>query len=294
MPNQKTAHLACPICESKDFQGLSDYQRAFLNKCNACSFIFSKSIPSDQELETYYSSEYELTEFFSPITVKRYEEILDRFEHLKKTNNLLDVGSGSAFFAEIAIKRGWNVFGTELTDETIQNAEQKGVNMSKGKLEAIQFEPDFFDLIICIEVIEHVSFPTKFVKEIQRTLRKGGAAYISTPNFDSLLRRRLKGQYDVIGYPNHLSYFTAKTLKSLFTSSGFSKVSLVTNGISRTRMKTSTGKSNQAFVSETSDDEILRYRIEKKWYLRALKKSANWFLSAFRLGDSIKATFIKQ
>lgn len=293
MPNQNTTHSACPLCDSTDFQVLSEYERAFLNKCNSCGFIFSKSIPSDQELEAYYSNEYELTEFFSPITKKRYEEILDGFEHLRKTNNLLDVGTGNAFFAEIAIKRGWKVFGTELTDESIQKAEHKGVNMLKGKLEDIQLEPDFFDLVVCIEVIEHVSFPTVFAKETRRTLRTGGAIYISTPNFDSLLRRRLKGKYDVIGYPNHLSYFTAKTLKSLFSSSGFSKSSLVTNGISRTRIKTSTGKSNQAFVSETSDDEILRHRIEKKWHLRTLKKGANWFLSLFRLGDSIKATFIK-
>lgn len=287
-------HHGCPLCESKNFQPLSEYQHAFLNTCDSCSFVFSTSIPSNQELEDYYSGEYELTEFFSPITAKRYEEVLDRFEHIKKTKNLLDVGTGSAFFAEIAIKRGWNVYGTELTDKTIERAEEKGVKMSKGKLEDIQFESNFFDLVVCIEVIEHVSFPSTFIKEIQRTLRTGGAAYISTPNFNSLLRRRLKSKYDVIGYPNHLSYFTAKTLKSLFASNGFSKKSLVTNGISLTRIKTSKGKSNQAYVSQTSDDEILRYRIEKKWYLRGLKNATNWFLSLFRLGDSIKATFIKK
>jgi len=205
----------------------------------------------------------------------------------------LDVGTGSAFFAEIAIKRGWNVYGTELTDDTIQAAEQKGLKMSKGKLEDIHFEADFFDLVVCIEVIEHVSFPVTFVKEIERSLRLGGAVYITTPNFNSYLRRKLKGQYDVIGYPNHLAYFTTDTLKSLFSKNGFSKKSILTSGISRTRLKTSTGKSNQAFVSETSDDEILRHRIERKWYLRALKKMINWGLNCFKLGDSIKATFIK-
>ena len=293
MSRKENSHQNCPICSSEKGVQLADYKHAFLQKCNACGFIFSKSIPSDQELEAYYSTEYELTEFFSPITAKRYEELLDGFEHLKQTNSLLDVGTGSAFFAEIALKRGWNVFGTELTDATIRKAEQKGIKMSKGKLEDIHFESNFFDLVVGIEVIEHVSFPKDFVSEIHRSLRKGGAVYISTPNFNSLLRRRLKGKFDVIEYPNHLSYFTAKTLNSLVTSNGFSKKSLVTNGISRTRIKTSTGKSNQAYVSQTSDDEILRHRIEKKWYLRALKSIVNWFLNVFRLGDSIKATFIK-
>lgn len=293
MSRKENSHPCCPVCTSKNSAPLLEYEHAFLQKCDSCGFIFSKSIPTDQELEAYYSTEYELTEFFSPITAKRYEELLNGFEHLKQTNNLLDVGSGSAFFAEIALKRGWNVFGTELTDATILKAEQKGIKMSKGKLEDIHFESNFFDLVVCIEVIEHVSFPKEFVSEIHRSLRKGGAVYISTPNFDSLLRRRLKGKFDVIEYPNHLSYFTAKTLNALFTSNGFSKKSLVTNGISRTRIKTSTGKSNQAYVSQTSDDEILRHRIEKKWYLRGLKSIVNWFLNVFRLGDSIKATFIK-
>lgn len=289
-----TKHTSCPLCQSAELHVLSEYQHAYLQQCKACQFIFSEQIPSDEELERYYSNEYELTEFFSPITAKRYEEILDRFEPLRKTNRLLDVGSGSAFFAEIALKRGWEVYGTELTDATISLAEKKGLNMSKGRLEDVQFEANSFDLVVCIEVIEHISFPQSFTSEIHRVLRSGGAVYISTPNFDSLLRRKLKGQYDVINYPNHLSYFTAKTLNSLFTSNGFKKESLVTNGISRTRVKTSTGKSNQAFVSETSDDEILRHRIEKRWYLRGMKNMANGLLSAFKLGDSIKATFIKQ
>lgn len=286
--------MKCPLCASTAITPLENYERAFLHSCSTCDFIFSKSIPSDHELEEYYSTDYELTEFFSQITVKRYEELLDTFEPFRKANNLLDVGVGNAFFAEIAIKRGWNVFGTELTDETMKIAEKKGVIMSKGKLEDVPFEANFFDLVVCIEVIEHVSFPKTFVQEIHQLLRNGGMVYLSTPNFNSLLRRRLKGKYDVISYPNHLSYFTANTLKSLFASEGFSKQSLVTTGISRTRIKTSTGKSNQAFVSETSDDEILRHRIEKKWYLRRMKSVANWFLNVFHLGDSIKATFIKQ
>ena len=292
MSNRKI-HTCCPLCSSEKINDLTGYEHALLNKCSSCNFIFSKSIPSDQELERYYSDEYELTEFFSPITKKRYNEILDGFEHLRQTNNLLDVGTGSAFFAEIAIQRGWNVYGTELTDKTIQTAEQKGLKMSKGKLEDLNFETDLFDLVIGIEVIEHLSHPQPFVKEIQRVVRKGGKVYITTPNFNSYLRRKLKGQYDVIEYPNHLSYFTVKTLKSLFIENGFSKQSIVTSGISRTRIKTSTGKSNQAFISETSDDEILRHRIEKRWHLRALKSVVNGFLNLFKLGDSIKATFIK-
>ncbi len=287
-------HTNCPLCSSHSTSILVGYERAYLLRCNNCSFVFSNQIPSDKELEAYYSDEYELTSFFSPITAKRYGELLDSFEHLRQTNNLLDIGVGNGFFAEIALQRGWNVYGTELTDETLVHAAQKGINMSKGKLENLDFEANSFDVVVCIEVIEHVSFPRSFVAEIHALLRKGGVVYLTTPNFNSLSRRRLKSHYDVINFPNHLSYFTVKTLSKLLTSNGFVKQSITTTGMSRTRRKTSLGKSNQAFVSETSDDEILRHRIEKNWMLRSLKRVINGFLSLFRLGDSIKATFIKQ
>jgi 2-polyprenyl-3-methyl-5-hydroxy-6-metoxy-1,4-benzoquinol methylase len=287
-------HLFCPLCNSNNIQALPDYEHAFLHKCASCNFVFAKSIPTDQELESYYSNEYELTAFFSPITAKRYNEILDSFEHLKQTNNLLDIGVGNGFFAEIALQRGWNVYGTELTDETLIIATQKGVKMAKGKLEHLDFDANSFDVVVCIEVIEHVSFPKSFVAEIHALLRKGGVVYLTTPNFNSISRRRLKSHYDVINYPNHLSYFTTKTISKLLTSSGFVKQSIQTTGISRTRRKTSLGKSNQAFVSETSDDEILRHRIEKNGMLRSLKVVVNGFLTLFRLGDSLKATFIKR
>lgn len=287
-------HANCPLCSANSSSSFVGYERAFLHKCNACNFVYSTQIPSDAELEAYYSNDYELTEFFSPITAKRYHAILDGFDHLKQTNNLLDIGAGNGFFAEIAIQRGWSVYGTELTDETINIAAQKGVKMAKGKLENLDFEPNSFDVVVCIEVIEHVSFPKSFVSEIHTILRKGGVVYITTPNFNSLSRRRLKSHYDVINYPNHLSYFTSKTLTKLLNAHGFAKESLKTTGMSRTRRKTSLGKSNQAFVSETSDDEILRHRIEKSWVLRTLKASVNCFLGLFRLGDSLKAAFIKQ
>ncbi|MFT6246517.1 MAG: 2-polyprenyl-3-methyl-5-hydroxy-6-metoxy-1,4-benzoquinol methylase [Salibacteraceae bacterium] len=253
-----------------------------------------KDIPSAETLNEYYSNSYERTSYLSPITVNRYNEILDRFEEFRKTGNLLDVGAGYGFFLEIARQRGWNVHGTELTDEAVNHCTDKGLTMFKGELQNIDFGDLEFDVIITIEVIEHVYNPVEYLNKMHKVLRKGGKLYLTTPNFNSYLRHRLKENYNVIEYPNHLGYFTRKTLKKLFTENGFKAIKIQTTGISLTRLRTSKGKSDQEFVSETSDDEMVRYRIERNKTLRFGKRIANGVLNLFKIGDTLKGSFIKK
>ena len=253
-----------------------------------------KDIPSSEALYEYYSNNYERTSYLSPITINRYNEILDRFEAYRKTGNLLDVGAGYGFFLEIARQRGWTVYGTELTDEAVNHCTGKGLTIFKGELQNIDFGNLEFDIVISIEVIEHINNPIEYMTKIIEILRPGGTIYVTTPNFNSFLRYRLKEEYNVIEYPNHLGYFTRKTLNKLFTENGFKTIKIQTTGISLTRLRTSRGKSDQEFVSETSDDEMVRYRIEGNKSLRFGKRMANGLLNLFKIGDTLKGSFIKE
>lgn len=264
-----------------------------LTKCDSCTLVFSKKNPSRTELISFYENEYRRTAFFSSITVSRYNELLDSFEKYRKTNKLLDVGAGNGFFLEIAKARGWEVYGTELTEQAVTVCSNKGIHMRQGCLNEVGFDTEMFDVITSFEVIEHINNPKLIVAEMYRTLRKGGKTYITTPNFNSLLRYRLKENYDVIEYPNHLVYFTKQTIKKLFKDEKFKVKHIKTTGISLTRIKTSKGKSNQEYVSETSDDEMIRHRIEKSKALKMGKRLTNWVLNIFGVGDSLKGTFIK-
>ena len=145
-----------------------------------------------------------------------------------------------------------------------------------------------------IEVIEHINNPNEYLKKANEILRKGGKFYLTTPNFNSYLRYRLKENYNVIEYPNHLCYYTRKTLAKLFNDNGFRTHKIQTTGISLTRLRTSKGKSDQEYVSETSDDEMVRYKIERNKTLRIGKRMINSILNLFKIGDSLKGSFIKE
>ena len=287
-------HKNCLVCDSENLSELPRFTSSFLVKCSDCGFVFSDRIPSHEELENYYDSDYDVTRYYSPITEKRYNVLLDSFEKERKTNRILDIGAGYGFFLEAAKNRGWEVYGTEISDDAITHCKEKGIELMKGSVETINFGALTFDVIVTIEVIEHLNTPKSFVDKIHQLLRPDGLFYVTTPNFDSTLRYWLGEKYDVIGYPNHLCYYNSKTLKNLMVQSGFCVNSIKTTGLSVTRIKTSKGQSNQDYVSETSDDEMLRYRIENNKALKILKTSTNGALNLLKIGDSLKGSFRKK
>ena len=285
-------HNKCLICNSKAFINLDDYADHHLSRCKECGFVFAKKIPSSAELEEHYKG-YGRNDYLSPITIKRYNELLNTFEKYRKTNKLLDVGCGIGYFLEVAKDRGWDVYGTEYTDEAIQICSSKGINMEKGILNPNNYESEEFDIITSFEVIEHINNPIDELTNFHKLLRKEGLVYVTTPNFNSLLRYKLKANYNVICYPEHLSYYTPRTLKKVFTLVGFSTNKIQSTGISLTRLKTSKGVSKQKFISKESDDEKIRGKIERKGHLQFLKRIVNGLLTLFGKGDSLKGYFIK-
>lgn len=289
-------HRHCLLCNSSELEKFDTYQEAGLVKCKSCSFVFSERIPTMETLIDYYSNNYQRTSYLSPITIKRYNELLDQFEPFRNTGRLLDIGAGYGFFLEIAKERGWEVHGTELTEEAVEHCRGKGITMFQGEFHHLNLDIESYDVIVSIEVIEHINTPIEYVETARKVLRTGGLFYLTTPNFNSILRYRLKEQYNVIEYPNHLCYYTSRTLTKLFTENGFQPMNMKTTGLSLTRLLTSKDKDKDSgeFVCETSDDEMLRFKIEKNPALRVLKYSTNGMLNIFSVGDSLKAQFIKK
>lgn len=262
-------------------------------KCRSCGFVFARKIPTESELIEHYGK-YGRNDYLSDITIKRYNELLDEMEPFRKTNRLIDVGCGIGYFLEQAKKRDWEVYGTEFTDEAVRICEEKGINMALGALNSKMYDAGSFDVITSFEVLEHINNPIEETGRFNEVLRQGGLVYLTTPNFNSLNRYYLKEKYNVITYPEHLSYYTPSTLKRLYKDSGFETRKVKTTGLSITRIKTSLKVSDQKFISAESDDEKLRQNIEQKFYLQWAKKMINGLLSLIGKGDTLKGYFIKK
>ena len=213
---------------------------------------------------------------------------MDHFETHRKSNRLLDVGCGIGLFLEMAKERSWEVYGTEFSDRAVAICAEKGISMQQGPLDSRNYEPGTFDVVTSFEVIEHLNNPVQVVGNMAAILQPKGLLYLTTPNFNSLSRDVLKQEWNVIGYPEHLAYYTPSTMKSLLKRQGFSHISIRTTGWSLTRFRTSRKLSAQPFVSAKSDDAKLRTVPEGNRIIRTGKQLVNSLLTWAGKGDTLK------
>jgi 2-polyprenyl-3-methyl-5-hydroxy-6-metoxy-1,4-benzoquinol methylase len=282
-------HRACLICGSTRLHSLDRYAQAHLVRCANCSMVFAGRIPTDAELQEHYR-DYGHAWQDSPITRQRYAELLDSFESLRASNRILDFGCGAGYFLEEARARGWQVYGTEYSGRALELARSKDLEVTQAPIGLDAFERGFFDVVTAFEVFEHVSDPHHEAHLIEHFLRPHGLLYCTTPNFDSLSRRLLGQRWSVIDYPEHLYYFTGRTLRSWLRRHGFEPETIQSTGLSVSRLRDVT-RSGDSSASDPAYDERMRERIEGSQLLRLAKTAANAGLSVAGLGDSLKGRF---
>ncbi len=288
-------HKQCIVCHSTEIKNLKRYSKDYLVQCKNCDLVFSQKIPSYTELYNYYQN-YSIQEDYSIslITLQRYKEILNSLESFRQTNRILDVGCGQGDFLMVAKELGWEVYGIEFSEKLYNYCSQRKLNVFRGTLELHANQLPTFDIIFSFEVLEHINTPNTEIQLFNKLLRKGGAVYVTTPNFNSIMRFLLKDKYNAICYPEHLTYFTPKTLKYSFEKNGFSTKWLRTTGISVSRLVNSINPSKNHTNSIESEDEKLRKTIESKKFLKILKGTANTLLSITKTGLTIKGLFTKK
>ncbi|MBU3077722.1 bifunctional 2-polyprenyl-6-hydroxyphenol methylase/3-demethylubiquinol 3-O-methyltransferase UbiG [Sphingomonas quercus] len=108
----------------------------------------------------------------------------------------LDVGCGAGLLTEPLARLGADALGLDAAPENIavarHHADGQGLNVSyrAGGVETLG-EDERFDLVVSMEVVEHVADPAAFVGGLARALAPGGLMILSTPNRTPLSRLAL-------------------------------------------------------------------------------------------------------
>lgn len=288
-------HDSCLVCQSAAVQALKGYAQHDLLKCRRCGFVFMHKIPTAEELERHYALyAYETENELSEATRLSIEYHLDTFEPYRKNNRLLDVGCGEGWILERAKARGWQVCGTEFSPRAVALCRGKGIKMYAGELQVEQMEEKDFDVLISTETLEHIYNPREEVRKFYQLLRPGGLLYITTPNFNSYLRYLFGSNYSVIEYPEHLAYYTPKTLHRLLQESGFRKKKLQTTGISFSQFQQS--KKNEPVQKKEArrKEDRIRNSVARSPWLSFLKNVMNRILTFTGIGVKLKAYYVRK
>jgi len=153
---------------------------------------------------------------------------------LHQQHKILDLGCGNGALTIHLIKRGFDVYGIDASNEGIAIAKKSYPerfflqDLSYGKLPA-ELADASFNTIISTEVIEHLYDPQAFVHFCKNILSKTKQSelIVSTPYHGYLknLAVALFNKYDAHHDPNwnggHIKFWSPKTLGKLLLSEGF-------------------------------------------------------------------------
>jgi len=109
---------------------------------------------------------------------------------------VLDAGCGNGFFMQILRDLGFRrIRGIDVSDPWLDECRRKNLDVEKQAIEDIQPERQY-DLILLMDVIEHLISPPTALERLRCCLAAGGRMYINVPVCDSLQKRwqrRLRG-----------------------------------------------------------------------------------------------------
>ncbi len=102
---------------------------------------------------------------------------------------VLDVGCGGGLLSEGMAALGANVTGIDLSEKALGVAKLhllesgRHVDYQKTAVESLaEAQPESFDVVTCLEMLEHVPTPASVIKACASLLKPGGEAFFSTLN----------------------------------------------------------------------------------------------------------------
>lgn len=231
--NFKTVDAKCTICKDSKLNILFEKSSFHYVKCANCSLVFASPRLTIDEINRIYKIGFKgkLDKKKNESDQSKYYKTIKSFNKYRSNNRILDIGCFYGTFLNAASDFDWEIYGTEISKDIIPHA-KKNTNgdIRLGELEDINFEENYFDVIVMMDVIEHLPDPLKTLKEINRILRPGGLLYFDTPNFDSLERKIIGKDLHTI-FPWHFYFFNSRTILNLLNKSNFKTQSCYTSGI---------------------------------------------------------------
>ena len=182
-------------------------------------------IPNPDELDRMYAGYYSseniaggTTGMSSPdVALHEHAKFL-AWKVLKPGILVLGFGAGIGTLGQDLKRRGFRAEGLEYSKEARETAHVRfGMDLYAT---VDELEKDRYDLIVMIEVIEHLTAPWETLRTLRESLVSGGRIYITTPNRNSL-QARLRGAKWRETKPFHLMLFNVQALSRMLGDCGF-------------------------------------------------------------------------
>jgi len=236
-----------------------------LDLCDHCKFIQSRTITNPKN--RYLEIDYSYTSSNSSYSRNHWIEFANSLEKRTqiKGKKIIEIGSNDGFLSYLLKKKGADVLGVD--------ASEFMVKVSQKKIKAIQSIFNYnqskkiknvfgkADIIIANNVFNHSDNPLDFLKGVYNLLGEDSLFIFEQPNFTVGV---LSLKFDQI-YHEHVSYFTARNIKSILDYSRLKILSISKNGYHGGSLRTIATKKVSKF-KEAKFNKLINFENKKNIY----------------------------
>jgi SAM-dependent methyltransferase len=236
----------CPLCDASDPAPLTGYGEGIwqLVRCGPCGFVYLDRAPDYTALfaamawEKTGAAELERRAEIRPFSFRLSratrlrmallprKKMSDLVARAARPGNVVDLGCGTGWQLA-ALPPAFVPYGIEISAEAAAAAAavlapRGGAAINQPALRGLEsFADGFFTAATLRSYLEHELHPRAVLRELWRTLAPGGVAIVKVPNYGSLNRRVTGRKWCGFRYPDHLNYFTPKSLRRLAEGCGY-------------------------------------------------------------------------
>lgn len=207
-------------------------------------FFQIKPTPTHEEItrfyaEEFYSSKYkafnnsslEVQEADRDFHDAHREDIAETVQRLTGRPlsglSVLDIGCGWGQTMKYLAQKGANCAGFDPAPEAVAYVKSCGLECEQAGMERMDvFGARRFDVVMLMNVLEHLADPVTVIRDIKATvLSPGGVLVVEVPNEFNAFQLSAQSLYQLhqwwVAPPTHLNYFNPETLSGLLSGSGF-------------------------------------------------------------------------
>jgi 2-polyprenyl-3-methyl-5-hydroxy-6-metoxy-1,4-benzoquinol methylase len=198
-------------------------------ECPGCGLTVTLPQPGPEEMARYYPPAYYGTpsarRFPGPVEWMQRRLYGSRARSVEalaggRPGRVLDVGCGPGWLLDAFRRRGWEVQGTELSDESAARARALGIPVHVGPMDSWRWADGHFDAVTLWHVLEHWRDPRPILERLARLLRPGGAMLVAVPEMGSPEARLARAGWFHLDVPRHLVHLTRTSLSRMLAENG--------------------------------------------------------------------------